>query len=142
MKYCNQCGKELVDEAVMCPNCGCAVQAPVNQQEDKPSTGLNILAFLFPLVGLVLPEDDAGARQSDRQMGAGRLRCRCCTLDSERGSGRDSGCHVRINARVRVKCNRCISPAFFTVAVSAVTCVRTEMFDSADFFRYAGHITV
>ena len=41
-------------EAVVCPNCGCAVQAPVNQQEDKPSTGLNILAFLFPLVGLIL----------------------------------------------------------------------------------------
>ena len=36
------------------PNCGCAVQAPVSQQEDKPSTGLNILAFLFPLVGLIL----------------------------------------------------------------------------------------
>ena len=54
MKYCSQCGKELVDEAVVCPNCGCAVQAPLNQQEDKPSTGLNILAFLFPLVGLIL----------------------------------------------------------------------------------------
>ena len=54
MKYCSQCGKELVDEAVVCPNCGCAVQAPVSQQEDKPSTGLNILAFLFPLVGLIL----------------------------------------------------------------------------------------
>ena len=54
MKYCSQCGKELVDEAVVCPNCGCAVQAPINQQEDKPSTGLNILAFLFPLIGLIL----------------------------------------------------------------------------------------
>ena len=54
MKYCSQCGEELVDEAVVCPNCDCAVQAPVNPQEDKPSTGLNILAFLFPLVGLIL----------------------------------------------------------------------------------------
>ena len=54
MKYCSQCGKELVDEAVVCPNCGCAVQAPVSQQEDKPSTGLNILAFLFPVIGLIL----------------------------------------------------------------------------------------
>ncbi|MFR5422369.1 MAG: hypothetical protein ACLTG4_10830, partial [Oscillospiraceae bacterium] len=35
-------------------NIGCAVQAPVNQQEDKTSTGLNILAFLFPLIGLIL----------------------------------------------------------------------------------------
>ena len=71
MKYCSQCGKELVDEAVVCPNCGCAVQAPVSQQEDKPSTGLNIP---------VLPEDDAGARRSDRQMGADRLCRRRCAL--------------------------------------------------------------
>ena len=26
MKYCTKCGKELVDEAVVCPNCGCLVQ--------------------------------------------------------------------------------------------------------------------
>ena len=38
----------------MCPNCGCAVQEPANQQEDQPSTGLNVLAFLFPLIGLIL----------------------------------------------------------------------------------------
>ena len=38
----------------MCLNCGCAVQEPANQQEDQPSTGLNVLAFLFPLIGLIL----------------------------------------------------------------------------------------
>ncbi len=54
MKYCQQCGSQLVDQAVMCPNCGCAVQEPANQQEDQPSTGLNVLAFLFPLIGLIL----------------------------------------------------------------------------------------
>ena len=54
MKYCQQCGSQLVDQAVVCPNCGCAVQAPVSQQEDKPSTCLNILAFLFPVIGLIL----------------------------------------------------------------------------------------
>lgn len=54
MKYCQQCGSQLVDQAVVCPNCGCAVQAPVSQQEDKPSTGLNTLAFLFPLIGLIM----------------------------------------------------------------------------------------
>lgn len=26
MKYCTKCGKELFDEAIMCPNCGCMVQ--------------------------------------------------------------------------------------------------------------------
>lgn len=54
MKYCQQCGSQLVDQAVVCPNCGCTVQEPINQQEDKPSAGLNVLAFLFPLVGLIL----------------------------------------------------------------------------------------
>lgn len=54
MKYCQQCGSQLVDQAVVCPNCGCTVQELINQQEDKPSTGLNILAFLFPLIGLIL----------------------------------------------------------------------------------------
>lgn len=27
MKYCAKCGKEVMDEAVICPNCGCAVQS-------------------------------------------------------------------------------------------------------------------
>ena len=25
MKFCTHCGKELMDEAVVCTNCGCAV---------------------------------------------------------------------------------------------------------------------
>lgn len=25
MKFCSKCGNQLVDEAVVCPNCGCAV---------------------------------------------------------------------------------------------------------------------
>ena len=28
MKYCTKCGKELLDEAVVCPGCGCAASAP------------------------------------------------------------------------------------------------------------------
>lgn len=26
MKYCTKCGKELLDEAVMCPGCGCPIE--------------------------------------------------------------------------------------------------------------------
>ena len=26
MKFCQKCGKEIMDEAVICPNCGCAVK--------------------------------------------------------------------------------------------------------------------
>lgn len=51
MKYCSHCGKEIADEAVVCPNCGCA--AP-SSEPDIPSAGLNVLSFLIPLVGLIL----------------------------------------------------------------------------------------
>ena len=27
MKYCEKCGKEIMDEAVICPSCGCAVKS-------------------------------------------------------------------------------------------------------------------
>lgn len=26
MKYCTKCGNELIDEAIVCPKCGCAVE--------------------------------------------------------------------------------------------------------------------
>lgn len=32
MKYCNHCGKELLDDAVICPSCGCSVQFNGAQQ--------------------------------------------------------------------------------------------------------------
>ena len=55
MKYCTHCGGELADEAVLCPNCGSAVpQAPMPEKGDKRSVGLNIVGFLFPLIGLIL----------------------------------------------------------------------------------------
>ena len=57
MKYCTKCGKELVDEAVFCPGCGCSVDYNMNsakpQEEDKISVGLCILAVFIPLFGLI-----------------------------------------------------------------------------------------
>lgn len=53
MKYCSRCGKEIMDEAAVCPHCGCAVTSP-NTVPDELSTGLNVLSFFIPLVGLVL----------------------------------------------------------------------------------------
>ena len=58
MKYCSKCGKEIFDEAVICPNCGCAtaptatVAATANV--DAPNTGFAVLGFFIPLVGLIL----------------------------------------------------------------------------------------
>ena len=64
MKFCSKCGKELLDEAVVCTGCGCAVtNAPqpaqqVYQENTKPvadevSVGLCILAFFIPLFGII-----------------------------------------------------------------------------------------
>ena len=55
MKYCAYCGKELFDEAVVCPSCGCATDMVVApKEEEKPSSGFKFLGFFFPVVGLVL----------------------------------------------------------------------------------------
>ena len=53
MKFCSHCGKEIMDAAVVCPHCGCPVGA-VSNEPDIPSTGLNVLSLLIPLVGLIL----------------------------------------------------------------------------------------
>lgn len=59
--YCVKCGKEIHDEAVVCPHCGCATGKPFpNQQQknynpdDAPNIGYAILGFLIPIVGLIL----------------------------------------------------------------------------------------
>lgn len=63
MKFCQKCGKQLLDEAVICPGCGCAVnnnpsvmpQGNTAQQETPGiATGALICSFLVPIVGLIL----------------------------------------------------------------------------------------
>ncbi len=67
--FCSKCGKEIMDEAVICPNCGCATnnskaQSSAISQESQEYSVLSsingltlparICAFLVPLVGLIL----------------------------------------------------------------------------------------
>lgn len=47
MKYCTYCGKELLDEAVICTECGCSVNAQYSQTE-KTASG-DIVALLNTL---------------------------------------------------------------------------------------------
>lgn len=37
MKKCKHCGKDISDYAVVCPNCGCAVNVPGNRGKTNPS---------------------------------------------------------------------------------------------------------
>ena len=55
--YCRNCGAPLADNAVVCARCGATVTPPAPpypQQEDRPSAGFHVLAFFFPIVGLIL----------------------------------------------------------------------------------------
>ena len=64
-KYCSHCGREVNENAVVCINCGCAIQQEANNSitptpKSKPKAGtvLGILgivfAWLFALVGHAL----------------------------------------------------------------------------------------
>ena len=57
--FCTKCGHEIVDEAVVCTKCGCAVNgahciSKAVTDEDTPNGLLNILGFLIPLAGLIM----------------------------------------------------------------------------------------
>lgn len=57
MKFCSHCGKEIMDQAVICPGCGCSVQSTTNQSFEEidysVSGGLVLLAILIPLFGII-----------------------------------------------------------------------------------------
>lgn len=62
--YCQKCGKEIMDEAVVCPGCGCATApmryaAPAVQSQPQEETAtlatLSIVfAILIPAVGFIM----------------------------------------------------------------------------------------
>lgn len=57
MKFCQHCGKELMDAAVICTGCGCSVQTTNSTQvaevDESVSAGLVVLAVLIPLFGII-----------------------------------------------------------------------------------------
>ncbi len=56
--FCRKCGKEIMDDAVICVHCGCSTENNGNKvlpnADDQPSTGLAVLGFFCPIVGLIL----------------------------------------------------------------------------------------
>ena len=78
MKYCSKCGNELLNEAVICPKCGCPADNGKNVSK-KSTVGskvitalvLNVIAFviaLFTILNFVLalnnPMNDEATRNS------------------------------------------------------------------------------
>lgn len=58
MKFCTKCGAELMDEAVICVKCGCAVENnAVSQSEgNEPprKSGLSTAAKVFMVLGTII----------------------------------------------------------------------------------------
>lgn len=57
--FCKNCGKEIDDKAVICPNCGvptdnAATNTTGKNPADAPNSGFAVLSFFFPLIGLIL----------------------------------------------------------------------------------------
>ena len=56
--FCPKCGKEIMDEAVICPHCGCATNSKADSVKEQETNVLAIvgfiLSFFVPLVGLIL----------------------------------------------------------------------------------------
>lgn len=53
MKYCSKCGKQLLDEAVICTGCGCAVSNP-NPPTSEAQDDLSIIIKIFMIIGCVV----------------------------------------------------------------------------------------
>ncbi len=48
--YCKTCGKEINDDAVVCPACGCAVKT---EEAKKSAKNLNVLGLVGFILGVV-----------------------------------------------------------------------------------------
>ena len=91
MKYCTKCGHEINDDAVVCPNCGCAVQparpaAPVVQLKTNRGLVKYILLSLitFGIYGLVVMSAVSTDINTIATRYDGKRRCTsaCCSLSS------------------------------------------------------------
>jgi len=52
--FCNNCGKEISDQAAACIHCGVSTGKVSFGELDGPVGGLGVVCFLFPVVGLIL----------------------------------------------------------------------------------------
>ena len=56
MKYCEKCGNQLLDEAIMCPKCGCAVagKQPTKEQNEKAKNQAKGAIMIIAGIGIII----------------------------------------------------------------------------------------
>lgn len=58
MKFCESCGKELLDEAIVCPNCGCSTETKGSSKNNitivEPASKTSVILGIIGIVGGVL----------------------------------------------------------------------------------------
>lgn len=52
--FCSKCGNEIMDEAVICPKCGCKTGNLAENKDDSVSGGLMAVSILVPIIGVIL----------------------------------------------------------------------------------------
>lgn len=54
--FCEKCGKEVLDEAIVCVHCGCSLKLTNSSDvNNEPlSVGVQVISFCFPLIGGIL----------------------------------------------------------------------------------------
>lgn len=51
MRFCQKCGKEIMDETVICPGCGCSVAS--EKKEKGGDDGLAVASKIFLILGCI-----------------------------------------------------------------------------------------
>jgi uncharacterized Tic20 family protein len=56
MMFCKKCGKEIMDDAIVCVHCGCSTkeQGQSVVSGDAPNMGMAVLGFFIPLAGFIV----------------------------------------------------------------------------------------
>ena len=56
--YCKTCGKEVNDQAIICPHCGCQIANSITKEETQPTKKkanvFCIIGFVLSLVSLLI----------------------------------------------------------------------------------------
>lgn len=62
--FCSSCGKNILKEAIACPNCGCGNNSYEQSWKKESMIGLYVLSVFLPIGGLVAGVIGVSTRQN------------------------------------------------------------------------------